>query len=232
MRLITYDRGGARRLGAWVGEAVVDLPDAVGHPAFPSTMEALVARHGGTTMDAARAAVEHPDVARYSVSNPRLLMPIAPASVRTVPDQAVRPPNQRYVTPSGNGLEVACVLGSGGVDLSIQEAADAIFGYSLVTAVTLGPTIVTADEIDPSNPRFFATIDGHPFEEATFDTARLAAVIARTSIDEELHPGDIFIFHTAPGHPTEIRRRRVRSDALFDLDAPRAGVLGKLAGSR
>ena len=46
MRLVTYDRGGARRLGAWVDGTVVDLPDAVGHPSFPTTMEALVEHNG------------------------------------------------------------------------------------------------------------------------------------------------------------------------------------------
>src|SRR6266508_6688215 len=60
MRLVTYDRGGARRLGAWVGGIVVDLPDAVGHPAFPTTMEALIALHGGTTLDAALESTDSP----------------------------------------------------------------------------------------------------------------------------------------------------------------------------
>ncbi len=83
MKLVTYDRGGARRLGAWVAGTVVDLPDAVGHPAFPTTMEALVARHGGTTLDAARTAIADPDlVAGCSVERARLLVPILPASLR------------------------------------------------------------------------------------------------------------------------------------------------------
>jgi 2-keto-4-pentenoate hydratase/2-oxohepta-3-ene-1,7-dioic acid hydratase in catechol pathway len=227
MRLVTYDRAGARRLGAWAGEAVVDLPDAVGHPAFPSTMESLVAHHGGTTMEAARAAIEHPDVTQFSVSDPRLLTPIMPTSVRTLPATSASP----HGGLSGDELEIACVLGLGGEDLSIQEGSEAIFGYALVTAVTLGPSIVTADEVDPSNPRFAATIDGNPFEEAPFDAARLAAVIARTSIDEELHPGDLFIFHTAPARPTAVRRPRIRSGALFDLDAPRLHTFRKASGS-
>ena len=42
MRLVTYDRGGQRRLGAILEGEVVDLPDAVGHPAFPTTLEGLV----------------------------------------------------------------------------------------------------------------------------------------------------------------------------------------------
>ena len=82
MRLVTYDRGGARRLGAWVGEAVVDLPTVVGHPAFPTTMEALIALHGGTTLDAAREALSHPaNVKEFRVAGPRLLPPIVPISL-------------------------------------------------------------------------------------------------------------------------------------------------------
>src|SRR6266536_159101 len=82
MRLVTYDRGGARRLGAWVGGLVVDLPDAVGHPAFPTTMEALIALHGGTTLDAAREALSHPaNVKEFRVPGARLLPPIVPISL-------------------------------------------------------------------------------------------------------------------------------------------------------
>ena len=61
MRLVTYDRGGHRRLGAILEGEVVDLPDAVGHPAFPSTLESLVASSRGSILDAARAALERDD---------------------------------------------------------------------------------------------------------------------------------------------------------------------------
>src|SRR5439155_23921865 len=77
MKLVTYDRGGARRLGAWVAGAVVDLPDAVGHPAFPTTLEVLVARNGGTTQAAAREALSRADdVQEFAVPRARLLAPL------------------------------------------------------------------------------------------------------------------------------------------------------------
>jgi 2-keto-4-pentenoate hydratase/2-oxohepta-3-ene-1,7-dioic acid hydratase in catechol pathway len=83
MHLITYDRGGARRLGAWVGNTVVDLPDAVGHPAYPTSMEALVSRNGGTTLEAAVHALADPaHVAEALVPDPELLVPILPVSLR------------------------------------------------------------------------------------------------------------------------------------------------------
>ena len=74
MRLVTYAREGERRLGALYEGSVIDLPDAVGHPAFPPTMEALVARNGGTTLDAAREAFEHDDVMEFAVESPLKLI--------------------------------------------------------------------------------------------------------------------------------------------------------------
>ena len=76
MRLVTYEREGARRLGAWVDASIVDLPDAVGHPVFPLTLEALVARHGGTTLDAAREALAYPDLHQFGRPGVRLLAPV------------------------------------------------------------------------------------------------------------------------------------------------------------
>ncbi len=67
MRLVTYDRGGQRRLGAILEGEVVDLPDAVGHPAFPTTLEGLVSSSRGWIMDAARAALSRDDVWEWRV---------------------------------------------------------------------------------------------------------------------------------------------------------------------
>src|SRR6266498_4177357 len=115
MRLVTYDRGSARRLGAWVGRAVVDLPDAVGHPAFPTTMETLVARCGGTTLDAARDALVHPEyLGACWVAKPHLLAPVIPISLlerRFIlgPDDPV--PWPLMAEQVDYHLEVACVIG-------------------------------------------------------------------------------------------------------------------------
>src|SRR5436309_2786604 len=81
MRLVTYDRGGHRRLGAILGGEVVDLPDAVGHPAFPTTLEALVSSSGGSVMDAARAALERDDAYDRVVKRARVLPPLFPRSL-------------------------------------------------------------------------------------------------------------------------------------------------------
>ena len=81
MRLVTYDRRGHRRLGAILDGRVVDLPDAVGHPAFPATLEAFVHRSRGTVLDAARAALQREDVLDHVVDRPRILPPLFPRSL-------------------------------------------------------------------------------------------------------------------------------------------------------
>ena len=81
MRLVTYDRGGQRRLGAILEGEVVDLPDAVGHPAYPTTLEGLVSSSRGTVMDAARTALDRDDVFDWRVKRPRVLTPLFPASL-------------------------------------------------------------------------------------------------------------------------------------------------------
>ena len=81
MRLVTYDRGGHRRLGAILEAEVVDLPDAVGHPAFPTTLEDLVSSSRGTVMDAARAALQRDDAWNWRVPKPRILSPLFPTSL-------------------------------------------------------------------------------------------------------------------------------------------------------
>ncbi|HEX6009337.1 MAG TPA: hypothetical protein VFZ50_04425, partial [Actinomycetota bacterium] len=85
MRLVTFDRRGHRRLGALLQGKVVDLPELVGHPAFPDTMERLVRRNGGTVLDAARAALERDeaDVMACVVDEARLLASVVPSTLRS-----------------------------------------------------------------------------------------------------------------------------------------------------
>ena len=104
VRLVTFDRRGRRRLGAIVGNRVVDLAGMVGHPAFPSTMEALVARPRGTVLDAARAALERTEeLAGWTVRSPRLLAPILPPSLTEKEHGLVAGPDGEVPMPGKNG---------------------------------------------------------------------------------------------------------------------------------
>ncbi len=153
MRLLTYERGGARRLGAWVDGIVVDLPDAVGHPAFPRTMEELVAHNGGTMMDAARAALHHPDVVEeFGVARPRLLAALLPRAVcefapavegsgvgatATPPVAPILPPDAvipwpRRATGMDCRVELGTIVGGRGRELTLRQAGRILFGTTIL----------------------------------------------------------------------------------------------------
>ncbi len=199
MRLVTYDRAGARRLGAWVGSAVVDLADAVGHPAFPSTMEHLVRRHGGTIIDAARDALAHPEVVReFEVRMPLLLVPFVPQ--RRGP-WALLGPGEDVVWPDPRDplhcqAELACITGD--VASPSGEGAPAIFGYALLArwlcgyrggpgevrrqvAASLGPWVLTAEDFQDSGAVLTVRVDGEERSRAHLDGARGALEAALQS---------------------------------------------------
>ncbi len=148
MRLVTYDRRGARRLGATVAGIVVDLPDAVGHPAFPRTMEELVEHNGGSILAAARAAIEQPEaIAEFGVFHPRLLPPLVPASfLEPGTDGPLEAgPATRAVLGPGDALawpktipfiacrvEVGCVVGRKARRVSARDAGRSVFGYTVM----------------------------------------------------------------------------------------------------
>ena len=101
---------------------MVDLPDAVGHPAFPTTLEGLVSSSRGTVMDAARTALARDDVFDWKVTRPRILTPLFPASLLSPGSLDVERrligPEQDVPWPAGAAWleyepKVAAVLGAG-----------------------------------------------------------------------------------------------------------------------
>ena len=151
MRLVTYDRRGHRRLGAILDGRVVDLPDAVGHPAFPTTLEAFVQSSRGTVLDAARAALARDDVKDHVVKQARVLPPLFPRSLllpggsrRAVAGRRRRPGatdrRARAGDPWPAGAawldyepKVAAVLALETKDVETDAVAERIFGYTLVS---------------------------------------------------------------------------------------------------
>jgi 2-keto-4-pentenoate hydratase/2-oxohepta-3-ene-1,7-dioic acid hydratase in catechol pathway len=190
MRLVTYDRRGHRRLGAILDGRVVDLPDAVGHPAFPATLEAFVQRSRGTVLDAARAALEREDVLDHVVDRPRVLPPLFPRSLLLPSDLApphlerrIAGPDDEVAWPAGAAWldyepKVAAVLGLEASDVAPDDVRDRVFGYTLVSdwlakdasgdplgsaagvPLAIGPCVVTADECDPQALFLQAKVDG------------------------------------------------------------------------
>lgn len=247
MRLVTYDRGGSRRLAAWVGDRLVDLPDAVGHPAFPATLEALVARSGGTTLEAARAALEYPGAVNdFSVPRPDLLPPLTLGGARATsllgPGQAVtwesRPQARLVCRP-----QLACVVGRPGLNLEAGEALKVVFGFTLVNewieasedgeervATSVGPCVVTVDEFDPSRRMLVVRVDGRRAAATPVGVAvarAFARSLARASQGSPVQPGEIYGLRPLR-RPLEVRipRRRRRGDpVVVEVEVPGIGVL-------
>jgi hypothetical protein len=231
---------------------VVDLPDAVGHPAFPTTMEALVARNGGTVLDAARAALERDEAGSLVVGSARLLAPLLPGSLRS-PDaeegaHRVIGPDDEMPWPAGAGWleyrpKVAAVLRRPIHGLTREEAAEAVFGYTLVAEfavrnasgdptprpeglpVALGPCVVTPDEVDPQTMALTVRVDGEQWAKGSLNGAArdLLDTVARSSRLEDLLPGETFASSAfdAPGV-----EQRVWPGAVVELEAEAIGTLG------
>ncbi|MFB3739726.1 MAG: fumarylacetoacetate hydrolase family protein, partial [Candidatus Velamenicoccus archaeovorus] len=248
---MTYDRGGHRRLGALLEGEVVDLPDAVGHPAFPTTMEALVARNGGTVLAAARAALERDEAGSLVVAGARLLAPLLPASLRSVDARdgarRVLGPDEEVPWPTGAGWleyrpKVAAVLRRPIQGLTREEAADAVFGYTLVAdfavrdasgdptprpeglPVALGPCVVTPDEVEPQAMALIVRVDGEPWAKGSLNGAArdLLDTVAWSSRLEELLPGETFA--TSPFDAPGVEQR-IWPGALVELEAEGLGTL-------
>jgi 2-keto-4-pentenoate hydratase/2-oxohepta-3-ene-1,7-dioic acid hydratase in catechol pathway len=237
---------------------VVDLPDLVGHPAYPTTMERLVVSNGGTVLDAARAALARDDAHEAVVGSPRLLAPLIPTSLRSADAlEAARPvvgPDELVPWPTEAAwLEVrpkiAAVLRRPVSDvLAREEVPGWVFGYTLVadflahadtgdpepvaagSPIVLGPWVVTPDELDPQTAYVTVRVDGREWAKGNLNgTARaLLADVATASREERLAAGEAF----ASG-PFELERfdQRLWPHAEVEIEAEGIGVLRARLGA-
>ncbi|MFN2545227.1 MAG: fumarylacetoacetate hydrolase family protein [Actinomycetota bacterium] len=292
MRLVTYSLRGTRRLGVWIDEGIVDVPEAIGHPAFPTTMEALIQRNGGTVLDAVQEALEKPDVLEYVVPRAKLLVPLLPSSLRdflafedhvkagakrrktTVPDVWYEMPiyykgNHRSVIGPGATVEwptftekldyeceVAAVVGKHGRDLTAKQAERAIFGYTLMNdwsardiqaremqgwlgpakgkdfATSLGPCIVTADELDVPGVDLVARVDGEVWSKGSLEGMRWSyeEMVAHVSRSEDVYPGDVYGSGTFGGGCGLDQGRFLQPGQVVELEGSGLGVLRNRVG--
>ena len=232
MRLVTYDRGGQRRLGAILEGEVVDLPDAVGHPAFPTTLEGLVSSSRGTVMDEARTALGRDDVFEWAVSRPHILPPLFPVSLLSpgsldVERRLVGPEQDVPWPPGAAWLEyepkIAAVLGLETSPDDPFRSSRHLFGYTLVSdwqarddsgapvtsadgvPISIGPCVVTADDVDPQVLFLQVRIDGQEVAKGNLNgtATDLCKAIAAASRAAPLGRGDALAlnpFATAPAH--------------------------------
>ena len=117
-------------------------------------------------------------------------------------------------------LEMACIIGKKGKDISKDKAHEHIFGYTIFNdfsardaqmlesqgmlgpakgkdfddSIILGPVIVTKDELtDPYNLRMQARVNGETWCDNNSSTIhwKFSDMIAHISMGETLHPGEV-----------------------------------------
>jgi 2-keto-4-pentenoate hydratase/2-oxohepta-3-ene-1,7-dioic acid hydratase in catechol pathway len=155
-------------------------------------------------------------------------------------------------------LEVAAILGGRGRDLDQDAAAGLIFGYTLMNdwsardiqrqemacrlgpakgkdfATSLGPAIVTADELDPASMRLEARVDGAVWSAGDLGRARwtFPQMIAHVSRDEDVWPGDLYGSGTFGGGCGLDLGRFLWPGAVVELEAEGIGVLRSRVGPK
>lgn len=139
------------------------------------------------------------------------------------PDEDVRWP--RYTEQLDYELELACVIGRKGRDIPVEEAPAYIAGYTVMNdwsardiqrremavrlgpakakdfATSLGPCLVTPDELDSRNLRMVARINGEGWSEGNSGSSfwTFPQMIAHVSMEETIYPGDVLGSGTVGG---------------------------------
>ena len=256
MRLVTYDRGGQRRLGAILEAEVVDLPDVVGHPAFPTTLEGLVSSSRGTVLDAANEALRREDVFDHRVKRPRVLTPVFPASLLSPDSLEVERrlvgPEQVVPWPEGAAWleyepKIAAVLGLETSRVAPEDIGRHVFGYTLVSdwrardesgspvttaeglPIAIGPCVVTPDELDPQTMFIQLKVDGEELDKGNLNGTAASLLVSISDVSQEraLARGDALALGPFPG-----RERQLWRGALVELAAEGIGTLRNRVGGR
>jgi 2-keto-4-pentenoate hydratase/2-oxohepta-3-ene-1,7-dioic acid hydratase in catechol pathway len=135
------------------------------------------------------------------------------------PDNVLGPddpfPYPAYTDQLDLEFEIGIIIGRGGINLSMEEAKAAIAGYTILVdasardrqrdeflgptkakdfGTTLGPYLVTADEVDEANLRCRFLVDGEVWWEGTTSEPRTFLahhLVAYVSDHEMLYPGDV-----------------------------------------
>jgi 2-keto-4-pentenoate hydratase/2-oxohepta-3-ene-1,7-dioic acid hydratase in catechol pathway len=168
------------------------------------------------------------------------------------PDADVRWPD--YAQLLDYELELACVIGRGGVDIAAEEAAGHVFGFTIFNDVSardaqaremegqlgpakgkdfdtgnvLGPWLVTADEVgDPYDLTMVARVNGEEWSRGHSGTMhhRFGDIIAFVSRSETLHPGEILGSGTVGGGCGLELGRFLSPGDVIELEVERIGVL-------
>jgi 2-keto-4-pentenoate hydratase/2-oxohepta-3-ene-1,7-dioic acid hydratase in catechol pathway len=138
-----------------------------------------------------------------------------------------------------------------GRDLQPADADDVIFGYTLVNdwtardverdevatgmgpaksrdfATSLGPCVVTPDEVDPSSLPLIARVDGAVWSAGNLRDApwTFREMIAHVSAGEDVLPGDVYGSGTFGGGSASDLGRRLEPGQVVEIEGEGIGVL-------
>ncbi|ALA56504.1 fumarylacetoacetate hydrolase family protein [Nitrospira moscoviensis] len=149
-------------------------------------------------------------------------------------------------------LELACVIGRQGRDISEQQAQDYIAGYTIMNdfsardiqfqemacrlgpakgkdfATALGPWLVTPDEIaDLGAVTMIARVNGEEWSRGRFGTIHWSfpQMIAHVSRGETIYPGDVFGSGTVGGGCGLEMDRYLKPGDVVELEIQPIGIL-------
>lgn len=157
----------------------------------------------------------------------------------------------RYSQRMDYELELACVIGKEGVDISEDGAAAHVGGYTVMNdwsardiqmeemsvglgpakgkdfATSLGPWLVTPDEFNPADARMTARINGEVWSDGNIGQIHWSfeQMIAHASMDETLYPGDVLGSGTVGGGCGLELDRWLQSGDVVELEVAGIGVL-------
>jgi 2-keto-4-pentenoate hydratase/2-oxohepta-3-ene-1,7-dioic acid hydratase in catechol pathway len=165
------------------------------------------------------------------------------------PDADVRWPG--YTERLDYELELACVIGRRGRDVDAEEAGRLIAGYTVMNdwsardiqraemtvrlgpakgkdfATSLGPVLVTPEELDARDLRMIARVNGEVWSDGNSGTSHwtFPQMIAHVAQDEDVLPGDVLGSGTVGGGCGLELDRWLRPGDVVELEIEGIGIL-------
>ena len=157
----------------------------------------------------------------------------------------------RYSQRMDYELELACIVGKEGMDISEDGAEAYIGGYTVMNdwsardiqmeemsvglgpakgkdfATSLGPWVVTPEEFNPADARMTARINGEVWSDGNIGAIHWSfpQMIAHASMDETLYPGDVLGSGTVGGGCGLELDRWLQPGDMVELEVEGIGVL-------
>lgn len=185
-----------------------------------------------------------------------------PAYYKGLPDTVAGPedevPYPYYATNLDHELELACVIGRRGKDITKADALDHVFGYTIWNdfsardvqsrelpvgmgpckakdwdgSNTLGPALVTSDELDIGNLHMEVRVNGEVWGSDSSGSMyhKFEDLIAYASMAQTLYPGEVLGSGTAAGGAGVETGRSLSPGDVVELEIEGIGVLRNRIG--